>query len=144
VHEIYHQPRTTFVANFIGEANILPAVVTSRSQAGVQIRLNGQLDLLINGAGLSDDAETLLISIRPEKIHICKQPPADQTNAFEAIIEQEVFKGATDELLLKHASGLELTAVAANESAHQECFSAGERVYCALHPNDITVVQEEE
>ena len=143
VHEIYHQPRTTFVANFIGEANILPAVVISRSGDLVKIRLNGQLDLSIRGGDMSTDADTLLISIRPEKIHITKAGPTDHTNAFEATIEHEVFRGATDELLLRHESGLELTAVAANESANQECFAKGEKVYCSLHPDDITIVQEE-
>jgi spermidine/putrescine transport system ATP-binding protein len=144
VHEIYHQPRTTFVANFIGEANILPATIVSRDSDGVQIRLDGKLDLIVRGGDLSGEAETLLVSIRPEKIHIDKQPPRERTNSFEAIIEREVFKGATDELLLRHESGLELTAVAANESAHQDSFSKGERVYCSLHPNDITVVQDED
>src|SRR4030095_8484339 len=138
VHEIYHQPRTTFVANFIGVANILPATVISRSADGVKIKLDGKLDLVIGDKSLSDDAESLLVSIRPEKIHITRRPH-EFTNSFEAVIENEVFRGATDELLLRHESGLELTAIAANESAHQECFSKGEKVFCSLHPSDITV-----
>jgi spermidine/putrescine transport system ATP-binding protein len=144
IHEIYHQPRTTFVANFIGEANILPAMVIGRTADGVAVKLDQKLELIIRDADLSGEVESLLISIRPEKIHICKQRPAENVNVFEAVIEHEVFKGATDELLLRHESGLGLTAIAANESAHQECFSAGERVFCSLHPGDITVVQEEE
>jgi len=144
VHEIYHQPRTTFVANFIGEANILPATVVSRGGGDVRIKLDDKVDLVIRGADVSDDAETLLVSIRPEKIHICKELPADHTNTFQAVIEHEVFKGATDELLLRHESGLELTAVAANESAHQDSFAKGEKVFCSLHPSEIAVVQEED
>jgi spermidine/putrescine transport system ATP-binding protein len=143
VHEIYHQPRTTFVANFIGEANILPATVISRSAHGAKIRLDGKLDLVIRDPSLSDDVETLLVSIRPEKIHITRRPH-EHANSFEAVIENEVFRGATDELLLRHESGLQLIAIAANESAHQECFSKGEKVFCSLHPSDLTVVQEEE
>lgn len=144
VHEIYHQPRTTFVANFIGEANILPATVISRSGNDVQIKLDDKIELVIRGANVSPDAETLLVSIRPEKIHICKERPLDRANSFEAVIENEVFKGATDELLLRHESGLELTVIAANESALQECFNQGQKVFCSLHPSDIAVVQEEE
>jgi spermidine/putrescine transport system ATP-binding protein len=143
VHEIYHQPRTTFVANFIGEANILPATVVSRGANSIMIRLDGKLDLEVRDASLSNDVDTLLVSIRPEKIHITRQRH-EHANSFEAVIEEEVFKGATDELLLRHECGLELTAIAANESAHQECFSKGEKVFCSLHPSDITVVQEED
>jgi spermidine/putrescine transport system ATP-binding protein len=143
VHEIYHQPRTTFVANFIGEANILPATVVSRGDDKVHIQLDGKLDLVIRDANLSADADQLLVSIRPEKIHIEKQRPHGDFNVFEAEIAEEVFKGATDELTLRHTSGLELTACAANESAHEEDFRKGDKVFCSLHPNDVVVVQEE-
>src|SRR5678815_3076647 len=47
VHEIYHSPRTTFVANFIGHANILPATVIARSDGRVHIQLGGKLDLVV-------------------------------------------------------------------------------------------------
>jgi spermidine/putrescine transport system ATP-binding protein len=143
VHEIYHQPRTTFVANFIGEANILPAKVVSRSEGRILIRLEDKLELLIRDTELSAEAETILVSIRPEKIHIEKRHPHGDFNIFEAEIAEEVFKGAIDDLTLRHASGLELTACAANESAHEECFARGDRVFCSIHPNDIVIVQEE-
>jgi len=143
VNEIYHHPRTTFVANFIGEANILPATVVSRGDDRIHIQLDGKLDLVIRDANLSSDSESLLVSIRPEKIHIEKQRPHGDFNVFAATIEEEIFKGATDELTLRHESGLELTAVTANESAHEECFAKGEKVFCSLHPNDVVVVQEE-
>ncbi len=143
VNEIYHQPRTTFVANFIGEANILPATVLERGDERVHIKLDGKLDLVIRDANLAADTESVLVSIRPEKIHIEKQHPSGDFNVFEAEIAEEIFKGATDELTLRHESGLELTACAANESAHEECFAKGDKVWCSLHPNDVVVVQEE-
>ena len=143
VNAIYHQPRTTFVANFIGQANILPATVLHRSGERVHIKLDGKLDLVIRDANLSPGAESLLVSIRPEKIHLEKQRPSGDFNVFEAEIAEEIFKGATDQLELATKDGLELTAVAANESAHEDNFAKGDKVFCSLHPNDIVVVQEE-
>jgi spermidine/putrescine transport system ATP-binding protein len=143
VNAIYHNPRTTFVANFIGQANILPATVLRRSAEGIHIKLDGKLDLVIREANLSPDAESLLVSIRPEKIHLEKNRPVGDFNVFEAEIAEEIFKGATDQLELVTAGGLELTAVAANESANEENCAKGEKVFCSLHPNDIVVVQEE-
>jgi spermidine/putrescine transport system ATP-binding protein len=143
VNAIYHSPRTTFVANFIGHANILPATVVARGAEGVRIKIAGQLDLLIRDANLSPGAESLLVSIRPEKIHLEKKRPAGAFNVFEAEIVDEIFKGATDQLELLTSEGLALTAVAANESAHEENFAKGDKVFCSLHPNDIVVVQAE-
>ncbi|MEQ1862080.1 MAG: ABC transporter ATP-binding protein [Chthoniobacteraceae bacterium] len=143
VDEVYHRPRTSFVAKFIGEANILPAVVSSRGDERVHVRLEGKLDLVIPDTDISAAADRLLVSIRPEKVRIARQRPSGEFNVFEAVIAEEVFKGATDELTLRHESGLELTVIAANESAHEECFRKGDRVWCSLHPSDVVVVQEE-
>jgi spermidine/putrescine transport system ATP-binding protein len=143
VHEIYHSPRTRFVANFIGHANILSATIIARGEDQAHIKLAGKLDLIIRVEDFAPATETLLVSIRPEKIHIEKQRPAGDYNVFEAEISEEFFRGATDELTLRHESGLELTAVAANESAHEHSFTKGERVFCSIHPRDVVVVQEE-
>ena len=143
VDEIYHSPRTTFVANFIGEANILSANVLERDGSRVHVRLDGKLDLVVHDARIATDTESVLVSVRPEKIHIERQHPSGDFNVFEAVIEEEVFKGATDELTLRHESGLVLTACAANESAHEERFAKGDKVWCSLHPDDVVVVQAE-
>lgn len=142
VHDIYHSPRTTFVAKFIGEANILPARVLSRAQERVQIQLDGKLDLELHDADLAPNLDQLLVSIRPEKVHIEKQHPTGDFNVFEAVIEEEIFMGAVDRLTVRHESGLELTVVAANESAHEDSFAKGDRVWCSLHPSDMVVVQD--
>jgi len=143
VNEIYHSPRTTFVADFIGQSNILPASVVARDGDRLHIRLDGKLDIIIRDADVDPETEALLVSIRPEKIHLRKKRPADGVNVFEAVISEEIFKGATDELTLRHECGLELAAMAANESAHEEEFAKGDKVFCSLHPNDVVVVQEE-
>ena len=39
--EIYHQPRTAFVADFIGEANLLPAEFVARTDTTVRVRIEG-------------------------------------------------------------------------------------------------------
>ncbi|MBA3608081.1 MAG: hypothetical protein H0W43_06165 [Chthoniobacterales bacterium] len=46
-------------------------------------------------------------------------------------------------MILTTDSGLELTALVANECATEEAFHLGDKVYCYLHPSDIVVVQGE-
>jgi len=84
----------------------------------------------------------LLVSIRPEKIHLQKIKPAGE-NVFEAEVFEEVFKGAIDELSLRCGGGLALTAICANESATQDTFHKGEKVWCSLHADDIVIVRPE-
>ena len=140
--EIYHAPETTFVARFIGEANILEATVLGEAGAFTRLRLAGGVEVLVPGDLRLAAMKDLLVSIRPEKIHLQKTRPACE-NVFEAEVVEEIFKGAMDELLLRTAGGLELTVVAANESATEEAFHQGEKVWCGLHPGDIVVVRGE-
>ncbi len=139
---IYHSPQTTFVANFIGQANILEGKLVADEGSFTRLRLVGDVEVLVPSESRLDTMTDLLVSIRPEKIHLQKAKPSG-INVFEAIVEEELFKGATDQLELKTEGGLELTVVVANESATQECFHKGEKVWCSLHPSDIVVVRAE-
>ena len=94
------------------------------------------------GDGGPTGQSEILVSIRPEKIHLQANKPAGENN-FEAEVTEEIFKGAIDELTLKSACGLELTAIVANEGASQETFHKGEKVWCTLHPSDLVIVRRE-
>lgn len=142
VDEIYHRPKTTFVANFIGQANILPATVVSREGERARIRLEGGLELVAVADRLPAEVSSALVSIRPEKILLRKEAGGGE-NWFEAVVEDEIFKGAIDQLRLKTDGGLTLTAVVANESSGREAVHAGDRVWCHLHPDDIVFVHED-
>ncbi|WP_030817113.1 ABC transporter ATP-binding protein [Streptomyces sp. NRRL F-2799] len=68
--ELYENPRTTFVANFLGTSNLIEAEVDSRSGGDIVLRA-GDGKLLLPEARCSAPAPTggrLLVGIRPEKI----------------------------------------------------------------------------
>ena len=83
-----------------------------------------------------------LVSVRPEKVHVSKKP-VDCENVFEARVEEELFQGALDRLLLQFTGGTRLNAVVANESALLEAIHEGDRVWCGLHTDDLVVVRTE-
>ncbi|MDB5334207.1 MAG: sulfate transporter ATP-binding protein [Phycisphaerales bacterium] len=141
VEEIYHRPRTPFVADFIGQANILEARVLSCVGAWAQVLCRGDVGLTVAGEILAAEGTTLL-SIRPEKIRLSSRRPAGE-NVLEATVHEEIFRGATDQLLLQTAGGFELTAIVANQSAAEEAFHQGDRVFCQLHPDDVVVLARE-
>jgi spermidine/putrescine transport system ATP-binding protein len=131
VSEIYHTPRTAFVANFIGQANILRGTIVASEPGLLCLRLAPDVEIPLPRESDHAPGTELWISIRPERLHLQRTRPAGE-NAFEAEVEDETFKGALEELSLRTPSGLELTAIVTNKSAAQEPFRKGERVWCSL------------
>ncbi|MBC7783358.1 MAG: ABC transporter ATP-binding protein [Burkholderiales bacterium] len=141
VEEIYHRPKTTFVANFIGEANIVNAVVLGRDQGCVRVRVEGGLELEVATEDFPTGPMAALVSIRPEKINVTKTRP-DGENVFEATVIEELFKGATDELNVRTDGGLELTILVANEGLMEVAIHAGEKIWCQVHRGDAVLIEE--
>jgi spermidine/putrescine transport system ATP-binding protein len=141
VVDVYHRPASAFVADFLGQSNLLEATVAGRDLLGsvVQVRLACGAELQIDAAGVPAGATRLLIAVRPEKVAVSKTRP-DVANVFAAIVEEEVFQGPTDYLELAAEGGLQLNAILANESALNESIGRGDRVWCALHASDLVVV----
>ena len=142
VHEIYHRPATVFAAEFVGQANLLEAELIGRDGDVAHFRLKGGLALSVPASRWPVGAARARVSIRPEKVHVSKSPLAEQ-NAFAATVEEEVFKGAVDRFVLATTPGTRLTAIVANESARREPIHAGDRVWCAIHADDIVVIAPE-
>jgi spermidine/putrescine transport system ATP-binding protein len=138
--EIYHQPRTAFVADFIGEANLLRAELVARNGTTVRVRVEGGLELVLALDRWPADADSALVSVRPEKVHVSKSPISAE-NVFEARVTDEVFTGALDRLSLECITGgTRFSAVVANESALLEAIHEGDHVWCGLHIDDLVVV----
>lgn len=140
--EIYHHPRTEFVASFIGETNIVEAEVLEVREGKLLCRLEGGLDLWIRGND-SLPGSKMLVSVRPEKIHLHRAQPPGADNVFRARITSEVFKGAVDDMTLVTDGSLELEALLANEGADAPEFHEGEQVWCSVHPQDISLLTRE-
>jgi spermidine/putrescine transport system ATP-binding protein len=136
---IYHQPRTAFVADFIGEANLLTAEAIARSGTMTRLRVEGGLELEIPTDRWPAGGSKVVISLRPEKILVSKRP-LEAEAIFTARVTDELFQGALDRLHLQTESGTRLTALVANESALREAIHAGDAVWCGVHADDIAVV----
>ncbi len=142
VDEIYHHPKTTFVANFIGLANIIGAEVQGRMGSIIRVKLEGGLELEVKTNGFCPESTKALVSIRPEKINVTPTKPEGE-NVFEATVTAEIFKGATDELTVTTEGGLELTVLVANEGLMEFACHEGEKIWCQVHPEDAVLIEED-
>jgi iron(III) transport system ATP-binding protein len=86
--EIYREPHTAFVADFVGSMNFLPG----RLMAPGRVRVR-QLELCCSANGLAPDSP-VTVAIRPEDILVQEGAARERENAFEAEITQIDFLGS--------------------------------------------------
>jgi spermidine/putrescine transport system ATP-binding protein len=67
--ELYESPRTAFVANFLGQSNLIRGAVTSDDGAQLSVEVHGQKLSLLKSRNRAVGA-SILVGIRPEKIRI--------------------------------------------------------------------------
>ncbi|MDT8319986.1 MAG: ABC transporter ATP-binding protein [Xanthomonadales bacterium] len=78
--EVYEYPRNRFVADFVGNVNLLEARVTAVSDDRVTLecpQLGGPVDALRAADLAPASGDRQWIAVRPEKILISKEAPAD-------------------------------------------------------------------
>jgi len=114
--------------------------VVARDAKYARVSLDGVVELTINAESLPPDAHTAVISIRPERLNL---NPKNEglTNTFPVVIEDELFKGATDQFIVLTHSGFKLTVLDSNDSCEDFEFHPQDKAYCHVHPEDIVVLQ---
>src|SRR5262249_41975809 len=74
--EIYEQPNSRWVADFIGEVNLLEGRVTEAGAQGIVIESAGAGRLRAAAPAQVKPGDTVCVALRPEKIRIAREPPA--------------------------------------------------------------------
>jgi spermidine/putrescine transport system ATP-binding protein len=137
--EIYHRPQTRFVAEFIGQANLFTATVSAREGSDALLTLGGELTLRANVSAIPAEAKSVGISIRPEKIRLCDDGVVVE-NSFAAEISGVLFRGELLQLTVRTAGGVTLVVVVVNAGGARLPHREGDRVRCAIHRDDIVLV----
>lgn len=91
--EIYEKPVTRFVADFIGEANLIPATVTECRDGSVVAQADGLRFRASTDRG-DDLPSEVVLGIRPEKVRLGAQSINGSTNRFSGVVENTAYFGA--------------------------------------------------
>jgi spermidine/putrescine transport system ATP-binding protein len=98
--ELYDRPRSRYVADFVGKANIVTAQITGRQEGMAQAVLGNGTKVIVHDAP-GDTRKSAEIAIRPEALNIV--PEGGQTGdavAIPAKVTHRTFLGDRTEYLL--------------------------------------------
>jgi spermidine/putrescine transport system ATP-binding protein len=114
--ELYENPATTFVANFLGQSNLVRGTVTTRSGDDVLIDAHSR-QLTIPRQRVRTDTDEVWLGVRPEKILIApmaEAPVADGLNALDGVVTDTSFIGVSTQYHVCMPWGQELMVFAQN------------------------------
>jgi len=97
--EIYMKPHNKFVADFIGETNLVEGMCTSPTLVDcrtMQIRAECEKDFV---------GRNVLVSVRPERILVGRELKGLAENVFDGTIQEALFKGSFMAYRVKIADG---------------------------------------
>ncbi len=119
--ELYDNPATVFVANFLGQSNLVRASVVSQDAENLMLDLHGCRVVVPQQRSRAEGKEVLL-GVRPEKMHLAAAAVPDAAasaaspaNTVPGTVVDSSFIGVSTQYVVRTSWGQELTAFAQND-----------------------------
>lgn len=132
--EIYEQPASKFVADFIGETNTFEAQVKSISDDGTAVVVTETGTGWINGKGLKKN-QMVYLSIRPELMKYSYEKVEGFT--LKGITSENIYVGSIHKCIVKLTSGQELKI---NSLKKESIPKEGEFIYPYWEIKDAVII----
>jgi len=103
-YELYEAPKSSFVAAFIGDTNFFDGVVVEKPAPDYSLlQVEGLPTIRCYNDKKLKIRELVHLSVRPEKIHIGRQPPAlnSEFNLLQGIVEDVIYRGESTKYWVK-------------------------------------------
>jgi iron(III) transport system ATP-binding protein len=98
--ELYTRPANAFVADFIGEANIVEALVLDTNAETALVRL-GSIDVDIPVSNAPEKGQKAKVMIRPEDILVF----SEEEEGLKAMVELSMYQGSTNDYVVDSEVG---------------------------------------
>lgn len=110
--DVYENPATVFVAEFLGTSNLMEADVVGHESGGCTVRV-GQFALAAR-CGDVDSRGSVRIVVRPERVTLTPHDSQARENVLPGMVERTIYVGATLQVIVRLVTGATLQATFAN------------------------------
>lgn len=144
-YDLYEEPKTRFVADFIGETNFINAVVMENEGNYTQVRLAGGQISQVDTEGKHLPKESpVTLAIRPEKIFVGVGERPQVLNVFEGIVKNIIYFGTDTYYDVALAGDVMITARQQNQdyTGMAATVAKGEPVYVAWRAHNASLLTE--
>ena len=132
---LYHRPESAFVANFIGESNVVEVILKNRDGNHL-VELGGIELALPKDMYIPAKPGPVSLSLRPEVLHIEAFSGKQNQSCLDGIVIESAYMGPVIEYSVETGVGKLFTRGPAYETQYQK----GEQVWVRIRPNEIIVI----
>jgi spermidine/putrescine transport system ATP-binding protein len=137
--EMYEEPATAFVADFLGVSNLMDARATGSAGGGAALDLGSGFSVEASGGDLSARGAVKVV-IRPERVRI-EQAGVTGPNRIPAMVTRSVYLGNGARVITHLATGKSLTVLVPSTPDDASAnWEPGESVTCYLPASAIRVL----
>jgi spermidine/putrescine ABC transporter ATP-binding subunit len=144
--EIYENPRTAFVARFIGESNFFDGQTGGRADGHWVVSRTDGASFRVPDHPSLKDGKPVRIAVRPEWMDVCR--PADVPageNALGGTIRDVIYLGETMHVIVSVPGGADVTVAVRNEGQLIKPlpWKRGDSAAVAWLPEDCQILEDE-
>ncbi len=110
--EVYENPATVFVADFLGVSNLMDADVSGHEAGGATVRV-GDFQLQARCGDLDARGRVKIVA-RPERVTLMPHDRDVHDNTLPALVERTIYVGASLQVIVRLATGATMQASIAN------------------------------
>ncbi|MGI6628603.1 MAG: ABC transporter ATP-binding protein [Bacillota bacterium] len=138
--EVYDRPRTSYVATFVGSANIIRGTASTADSELVAFQNeNGTGIVSTRGANITK-GQSVTIAVRREMVNLIPNRPA-HSQGFPAVVHEKNFAGGVLQVTVTLADGSELVS---SRQGIDLPFAPGDRVIATWLPDHAALVDLED
>ncbi|OAN44716.1 ABC transporter ATP-binding protein [Paramagnetospirillum marisnigri] len=140
--DIYEYPESRFVADFIGAANMFEARVAGDRDGRLVVHCPELAhDLTIDHAAPLAAGTPVTVMVRPEKVAITRDMPAEGLNWAEGVVSDIAYLGDVSIFHVRLASGHKIEALQTNRRhTDEQKLTWDDKVYLGWHPANALVL----
>ncbi len=136
--EVYRWPASRFVANFLGQSNILPGIVTGTAGQSAVVRLGNGAQLAVSESAGAQVGQKVEAVIRAHRVIVGPAGNGGQGNVFAGRVKSLSYLGGTA-AYFADVDGLRFQAI---NAVDRNMYREGDAVSLAIAPEDCVLLDE--
>ena len=136
--DVYEEPTTTFVADFLGVSNLMAVTAHGESNRRCKVAL-GEFELFASNGDVSTTGETRMV-IRPERVRLEPHQSTGE-NRIPGMVERVVYLGNANQIIVRLAHGETIQTLVQN-TGEQLAYRQGDAVKAYMPAEALRVLTD--